>query len=114
LGCADHRRTVILRCEDAPLLGLFAPHVYQDLVGIGDAEERRSRILAAVEGRCVGAATTTVHRCATAIAAQTSAASRPFGADTFCVGQLDHHSRRWRNISAAAPDTCATTKRCAM
>jgi len=25
---------VILRCEDAPLLGLFAPHVYQDLVGI--------------------------------------------------------------------------------
>jgi tetratricopeptide (TPR) repeat protein len=42
---------VILRCEDAPLLGLFAPHVYQDLVGIGDAEERRSRILAAVEGR---------------------------------------------------------------
>ena len=41
----------ILRCEDAPLLGLFAPHVYQDLVGIGDAEERRSRILAAAEGR---------------------------------------------------------------
>jgi tetratricopeptide (TPR) repeat protein len=48
---AEHRRMVILRCEDAPLLGLFAPHVYQDLVGIGDAEERRSRILAAVEGR---------------------------------------------------------------
>jgi hypothetical protein len=33
------------------LLGLFAPHVYQDLVGIGDVEERRSRILAAAEGR---------------------------------------------------------------
>ena len=48
---AEHRRMVILRCEDAPLLGLFAPHVYQDLVGIGDAEERRSRILAALEGR---------------------------------------------------------------
>jgi tetratricopeptide (TPR) repeat protein len=48
---AEHRRMVILRCEDAPLLGLFAPHVYQDLVGIGDAEKRRSRILAAVEGR---------------------------------------------------------------
>src|SRR5262245_54241983 len=48
---AEHRRMVILRCEDAPLLGLFAPHVYQDLVGIRDAEERRSRILAAVEGR---------------------------------------------------------------
>jgi tetratricopeptide (TPR) repeat protein len=48
---AEHRRMVILRCEDVPLLGLFAPHVYQDLVGIGDAEERRSRILAALEGR---------------------------------------------------------------
>jgi tetratricopeptide (TPR) repeat protein len=47
----ENRRMVILRCEDAPLLGLFAPHVYQDLVGIGDAEERRSRIRAAVEGR---------------------------------------------------------------
>jgi hypothetical protein len=47
---AETRRMVILRCKDAPLLGLFAPHVYQDLVGIGDAEERRSRILAA-EGR---------------------------------------------------------------
>src|SRR5262245_22193220 len=47
----ETRRMVILRCEDAPLLGLFSPHVYQDLVGIGDAEERRSRILAAVEGR---------------------------------------------------------------
>jgi tetratricopeptide (TPR) repeat protein len=46
----EHRRMVILRCDDAPLLGLFAPHVYQDLVGIGDAEERRSRILAALEG----------------------------------------------------------------
>jgi tetratricopeptide (TPR) repeat protein len=48
---AEHRRMVILRCEDAPLLGLFAPHVYQDLVGIGGAEERRSRLLAALEGR---------------------------------------------------------------
>jgi TIR domain len=48
---AEKRRMIILRCEDAPLLGLFAPHVYQDLVGIGDAEERRSRILAAAEGR---------------------------------------------------------------
>jgi tetratricopeptide (TPR) repeat protein len=48
---AEKRRMVILRCEDAPLLGLFAPHVYQDLVGIEDAEERRSRILSAAEGR---------------------------------------------------------------
>jgi hypothetical protein len=47
----EKRRMVILRCDDAPLLGLFAPHVYQDLVGIGDAQERRSRILAAAEGR---------------------------------------------------------------
>ena len=48
---AEKRRMVILRCEDAPLLGLFAPHVYQDLVGIRDVEERRSRILAALDGR---------------------------------------------------------------
>src|SRR6516164_3008440 len=48
---AEKRRMVILRCEDAPLLGLFAPHVYQDLVGIGDAERRWSRIIPAVEGR---------------------------------------------------------------
>src|SRR5215831_8410911 len=47
----EKRRMVILRCEDAPMLGLFAPHVYQDLVNVGDAEERRSRILAAAEGR---------------------------------------------------------------
>jgi hypothetical protein len=40
---AEERRMVILRCEDAPLLGLFAPHVYQDLVGVGDAEERHRR-----------------------------------------------------------------------
>jgi len=51
LQSTEKRRMVILRCEDAPLLGLFAPHVYQDLVGIGEAEERRSRILAALEGR---------------------------------------------------------------
>ena len=48
---ADQRRIVILRCEDVPLRGLFAPNVYQDLVGINDAEERKQRILAAVEGR---------------------------------------------------------------
>src|SRR5262245_17481635 len=47
----EKRRMVILRCEDAPLLGLFAPHVYQDLVGIADAEERSKRILDAAEGR---------------------------------------------------------------
>jgi tetratricopeptide (TPR) repeat protein len=47
----EKRRMVILRCEDAPLLGLFAQHVYQDLVGIADAEERSKRILDAAEGR---------------------------------------------------------------
>jgi TIR domain len=45
------RRMVILRCEDAPMLGLFAPRVYQNLVGISDADERRSHILDAAEGR---------------------------------------------------------------
>jgi hypothetical protein len=33
------KRRVIPRCEDVPLLGLFAPHVYQDPVGV-DADER--------------------------------------------------------------------------
>jgi tetratricopeptide (TPR) repeat protein len=47
----EKRRMVILRCEDAPLLGLFAPHVYQDLVGITDTKERSRRILDAAEGR---------------------------------------------------------------
>src|SRR5215471_7150757 len=36
---AEKRRMVILRCEDAPLLGLFAPHVYQDLLA---SETQRS------------------------------------------------------------------------
>jgi hypothetical protein len=64
---AENRRMVILRCEDAPLLGLFAPHVYQDLVGIGDAEDRRSRILAALDGRSqASAAASTLHRGAAA------------------------------------------------
>ena len=30
------RRIVVLRCEDAPLSGLLADNVYQDLVGIND------------------------------------------------------------------------------
>jgi tetratricopeptide (TPR) repeat protein len=46
----EERRVVILRCEDAPLRGLFASNVYQDLVGVADPTERRRRILAAVEG----------------------------------------------------------------
>jgi hypothetical protein len=31
----EKRRMVILRCEDAPLLGLFAPHVYQTSLASG-------------------------------------------------------------------------------
>jgi hypothetical protein len=48
---SEKRRVVVLRCEDVPLRGLFAATVYQDLVGIVDPEERRKRILDAVEGR---------------------------------------------------------------
>jgi tetratricopeptide (TPR) repeat protein len=45
------RHIVVLRCEDAPLRGLLADVVYQDLVGVADAEERKRRILAAAERR---------------------------------------------------------------
>jgi tetratricopeptide (TPR) repeat protein len=48
---SETRRIIIFRCDDAPLSGLFAPHVYQDLVGISDPEERKKRILDAAEGR---------------------------------------------------------------
>jgi tetratricopeptide (TPR) repeat protein len=43
------RQVVILRCEDVPLRGLLADNVYQDLVGVTDPNERRRRIIAAVE-----------------------------------------------------------------
>jgi tetratricopeptide (TPR) repeat protein len=45
------RHIVVLRCEDAPLRGLLADVVYQDLVGVADPEERKHRILAAAERR---------------------------------------------------------------
>jgi tetratricopeptide (TPR) repeat protein len=45
------RHIVVLRCEDAPLRGLLADVVYQDLVGVADPEERKRRILAAAERR---------------------------------------------------------------
>ena len=45
------RHIVVLRCDDAPLRGLLADSVYQDLVGVADPEERRRRILAAAERR---------------------------------------------------------------
>ena len=41
------RHIIVLRCEDVPLRGLFADNIYQDLVGVTDASERRLRILAA-------------------------------------------------------------------
>ena len=53
------RHIVVLRCEDAPLRGLLADTVYQDLVGVADPEERRRRILAAAERQFVGAAAAT-------------------------------------------------------
>ena len=45
------RHIVVLRCDDAPLRGLLADSVYQDLVGVADPEERKRRILAAAERR---------------------------------------------------------------
>jgi tetratricopeptide (TPR) repeat protein len=45
----EERHIIVLRCEDAPIRGLLADNVYQDLVGIGDADERRRRIIAAAE-----------------------------------------------------------------
>jgi len=43
------RHIIILRCEDAPLEGLLADVIYQDLVGVEDREERKRRIIAAAE-----------------------------------------------------------------
>jgi hypothetical protein len=48
---ARDRHMVVLRCEDAPLRGLLADTVYQDLVGVTDPEERKRRIIAAAERR---------------------------------------------------------------
>jgi hypothetical protein len=45
------RHIVVLRCEDAPLRGLLADVVYQDLVGVADPDERKRRILAAAARR---------------------------------------------------------------
>jgi tetratricopeptide (TPR) repeat protein len=51
LQSKEQRRVVILRCEDVPLRGLFAPNIYQDLVGVEDPQERRRRIIEAAEGK---------------------------------------------------------------
>jgi hypothetical protein len=45
------RHIVVLRCDDAPLRGLLADVVYQDLVGVAEPHERKRRILAAAERR---------------------------------------------------------------
>jgi len=45
----EERHIVILRCQDAPLQGLLADVIYQDLVGVEDREERKRRIIAAAE-----------------------------------------------------------------
>jgi TIR domain len=45
----DDRRIIVLRCEDAPLQGLLARTIYQDLFDVSDPKERKRRIIAAVE-----------------------------------------------------------------
>jgi tetratricopeptide (TPR) repeat protein len=52
---AEERHIIVLRCEDAPLRGLLADSVYQDLVGIEDPQERKRRIIAAAERQSQGA-----------------------------------------------------------
>jgi hypothetical protein len=50
----EERHIIILRCEDAPLQGLLADVIYQDLVGIQDRDERKRRIIAAAERQSQG------------------------------------------------------------
>jgi TIR domain len=52
----SERHTIILRCEDVSPEGLLADVIYQDLVGIEDANERRRRIIAAAERQSQAAA----------------------------------------------------------
>jgi hypothetical protein len=49
LRSLEERHIVVLRCDDAPMVGLLSDNVYQDLVGIDDPEERKCRIIAAAE-----------------------------------------------------------------
>jgi hypothetical protein len=49
LRSVEERHIVVLRCEDAPLVGLLSDTVYQNLAGIEDPEERKRRIIAAAE-----------------------------------------------------------------
>jgi tetratricopeptide (TPR) repeat protein len=49
LRSLEERHIVVLRCDDAPMVGLLSDNVYQDLVGIDDLEKRKRRIIAAAE-----------------------------------------------------------------
>jgi tetratricopeptide (TPR) repeat protein len=49
LQSLEERHIVVLRCDDAPVVGLLSDNVYQNLVGIGDTGERKRRIIAAAE-----------------------------------------------------------------
>jgi tetratricopeptide (TPR) repeat protein len=49
LRSVEERHIVVLRCEDAPLVGLLSDTVYQNLAGIEDPGERKRRIIAAAE-----------------------------------------------------------------
>src|SRR5215510_5587041 len=40
LRSLEERHIVVLRCDDAPLAGLLSDNVYENLVGVADAEER--------------------------------------------------------------------------
>ena len=52
---ADERRLIVLRIDNCEPEGILAGCVFADLVGIDDPVERRSRILAAAEGRSTAA-----------------------------------------------------------
>jgi tetratricopeptide (TPR) repeat protein len=47
----DKHRIIVLRCEDVQPDGLLSHNVFQDLVGVNDAEERKRRIIAAAKRR---------------------------------------------------------------
>src|SRR5262245_42643167 len=49
LRAGEERHIIVLRCDDAPLRGLLADNIYQDLARIEDPEERKRRIIAAAE-----------------------------------------------------------------
>jgi TIR domain len=56
LRSLEERHILVLLCEDAPLVGLLSDNVYQNLVGITDADERKRRIIAVAERQSQAAA----------------------------------------------------------